>query len=289
MSIRQPVVAGRFYPADRAGCLRMIKVFLPGQPQEGLPEHVVAGVVPHAGWVFSGATAAKVFAAIGSRTSPDTFVLLSAMHGLGATRPAVYGSGVWITPLGEVEVDEQLAREVLEEGSGSLVESEKAHAGEHSAEVQVPFIQHLFPDARILPILAPPDGGAVTLGEIVARTVAEAKKEIMVVGTSDLTHYGTNYGFTPAGTGEEALAWARANDQRIINPMLQLRAEEIVPEVKEHRNACGGGAIAATVAAARAMGALEGVLLEYTTSHEVMPQGPATNFVGYAGVVFGHN
>lgn len=288
MRVRRPVVAGQFYPSDRAGCIRMIEECLPRQPLTGLPEPIVAGVVPHAGWVFSGPTAAKVFAAIRSQFLPDTVVLFSANHRWAGFRPAVYGSGAWLTPLGEVEVDADLAQAVIREGDGRLVDAPEAHAGEHSAEVQVPFIQYLFPPARILPILVPPEEGAVEAGEAVARAIAASGKRAVVVGTSDLTHYGAMYyGFAPAGTGERALAWARTNDERVIRLMLEMRAEEIVPETETHHNACGGGAIAATIAAARGLGAQKGVLLEYTSSHQVMPRGPATDFVGYAAVVFG--
>ncbi len=288
MRVRRPVVAGQFYPADRAGCIRMMEECLPTQPLTGLPEPIVAGVVPHAGWVFSGPTAAKVFSAIRSQFTPDTVVLLSANHRWGGSRPAVYGSGAWLTPLGEIEVDAELAQAVIREGNGMLVDAPEAHAGEHSAEVQVPFIQYLFPQARILPILVSPDELAVEAGEAIARAVAASGKRAVVVGTSDLTHYGAMYyGFAPAGSGERALAWARANDERVIRLMLEMRAEEVVPETETHYNACGGGAIAAVIAAARALGARKGVLLEYTNSHLVMPRGPATDFVGYAAVVFG--
>lgn len=288
MRVRRPVVAGQFYPADRVGCTRMIGECLPTQPLTGLPEPIVAGVVPHAGWVFSGPTAAKVFAAIRSQFIPDTVVLISANHRWRESRPAVYGSGAWLTPLGEVEVDADLAQGVIREGAGRLVDAPEAHAGEHSAEVQVPFIQYLFPQARILPILVSPDEEAVEAGEVIARAIAASGKRAVVVGTSDLTHYGAMYyGFAPAGSGERALAWARANDERVIRLMLEMRAEEIVPETEAHHNACGGGAMAATIAAARVLGARQGLLLEYTNSHQVMPRGPATDFVGYAAVVFG--
>ncbi len=287
MRVRQPVVAGRFYPANRASCVQQIERCLPAQPAAELPQRIVAGVVPHAGWVFSGPTAAKVFVAIRSQFTPDTVVLLSAMHGWGATRPAVYASGAWATPLGEAKVDEELAQAVLEEGKGALIDAPEAHGSEHSAEVQVPFIQHLFPQARILPVMVPPDEEAVPAGEAIARAIAGAEKAVVVVGTTDLTHYGVSfYGFAPAGSGEPALEWARANDERVINLMLQMRADEVVPESTAHRNACGGGAIAATIGAARALGAEKGVLLEYTTSYHVEPRGPATDFVGYAAVVF---
>jgi AmmeMemoRadiSam system protein B len=186
-----------------------------------------------------------------------------------------------------VAIDEDLAQELLEEGQGALVDAPHAHAGEHSAEVQVPFIQFLFPEARILPIMMPPSHVVVAAGETIAHTVARSTREVVTVGTSDLTHYGARfYGFAPAGTGEAALEWVRGNDRRVIDLMLGLRAEEILPEANAHHNACGAGAVAATVAAARTLGSSHGVLLEYTTSHHVRPQGVASDFVGYTAVVF---
>ena len=285
--IRRPAVAGRFYPGDRAGCVEMIEECLPEEPSPDLPDEIVAGLVPHAGWAFSGPVAAKVFAAIKAQGAPETFVILSAMHRWGASRPAVYAHGRWATPLGEVEVDEELAAAILETGAGLLVESPEAHSGEHSAEVQVPFIQYLFPEAKILPILVPPEEDAARVGELIGRVVEAAQRRVAIIGTTDLTHYGASYyGFAPAGTGQQALEWVRANDERVINLILSMQAEEIVAEAAAHHNACGGGAIAGTVAAARTKGADKGHLLEYTTSHHVMPRGPATDFVGYAAIVF---
>jgi hypothetical protein len=286
MPVRQPAVAGRFYPADRARCIREIERCLPDSLPSDLPERIVGGIVPHAGWAFSGPTAAKVFSAIASQFTPDTVVLLSAMHARGASQPALYGSGAWRTPLGEAPVDEELAQ-VLLSTDGEFVDRPAAHAGEHSAEVQVPFIQHLFPEAQILPIMMPPDQEAVSAGKVLGQTLAASDRRVVAVGTSDLTHYGPSfYGFAPAGTGQDALDWVRENDRRVIDLMLDLKARKIVPETTAHHNACGGGAIAATVAAARKLGAEEGVLLEYTTSYDVRPQGVPSDFVGYAAVVF---
>ena len=287
LSVRRPAVADRFYPGDRTSCVRLIKDCLPAEPDPNLPEKIVAGLVPHAGWAYSGPVAARVFAAIHAQTVPETFVLLSAMHRWSASRPAVYARGRWATPLGEVEVDDELATAILKAGDGLLTKAPGAHSDEHSAEVQVPFIQYLFPEAKILPILIPPDEEAARVGEVIGQAVLASQKPAVVIGTTDLTHYGkAYYGFAPAGTGEPALEWARANDERVINLILALRAEEIVAETDAHRNACGGGAIAGTVAAARTLGVEEGRLLEYTTSHHIMPRGPATDFVGYAAILF---
>jgi AmmeMemoRadiSam system protein B len=288
MNVRQPAVAGRFYPARRVDCVRQIEEALPDQLPWDLPERIVAGVVPHAGWIFSGPTAAKVFAAIKSQMIPDTIVLISAMHSWGTMQPAVYGSGTWSTPLGQVEVDEELAQMIMDQSSGAFIDAPAAHQGEHSAEVQVPFIQHLFPEARILPVMTPPDEQAAPAGRAIGRVIAGSEKNVVVVGTTDLTHYGRQfYGHAPAGVGESALAWTRTNDQRIIDLMLKMDADGIVPEASAFRNACGGGAIAATIGAAEALGATTAKLLDYTTSHHVRPQGPAANFVGYAAVVWG--
>ncbi len=288
MYVRQPVVAGQFYPADPVRCAGQIKDCLPDDLPDDLPERIVGGIVPHAGWVYSGPTAAMTLAAIRARSAPETLVVFSAMHRWGAARPAVFDSGAWYTPLGPVLVDEDLAQAVLAEGAGTLIREPNAHAGEHSAEVQMPFIRHLCPDALVLPILGPPEEEAVAAGEAVARAVAQTGRQAVVIGTTDLTHYGaTYYGFAPAGTGQTALEWVQANDQRIIDLMLDMEAEKVVPEASAHHNACGSGAVAAAIAAARAMGAARGVLLEYTTSYHVRPQGKPTDFVGYAAVVFG--
>lgn len=287
LPVRPPAVAGQFYPGDRTSCIRMIEQCLPTEPSRDLPEKIVAGLVPHAGWVFSGAIAARVFAAIHTQGMPETIVLLSAMHRWGASRPAVYPRGRWATPLGEAEVDEELATAVLKAGAGLLVNSPEAHSSEHSGEVHVPFIQYLFPKAKILPILVPPTEDAVQVGAVIGQTASAAQRPIAIVGTTDLTHYGRMYyGFAPAGTGERALEWVRANDERVINLILAMQAEEIIAETATHHNACGGGAVTGTVAAARTLGAEKGYLLEYTTSHDVMPRGPATDFVGYAAIVF---
>lgn len=285
--VRRPAVAGRFYPGDRSSCIQMIEQCLPSEIDADIPEEVVAGLVPHAGWAYSGEIAAQVFAAIHAQGAPETVVLLSSAHRWGGPGFAVYGRGRWATPLGEVEVDEELATATIKAGDGLLTNSPQAHADEHSAEVQVPFIQYLFPEAKILPILAPPQENASRVGKIIGQVVEEQQRAIVVIGTTDLTHYGaTYYGFAPAGTGKPALEWVRANDERVINLILDMQAEDIVAKTKAHHNACGGGAIAGTVAAARTMGAEKGHLLEYTTSYDIMPRGPATDFVGYAAIVF---
>lgn len=291
MQIRKPVVAGQFYPGQRSSCIDEIKECLEAKaPDESLPGEIVAGIVPHAGWTFSGNLAALVFSAVKQRhENVHTFVIFGATHGYFGQSPAVYDKGSWMTPLGEVAIDEELADALL--GSGLAVADTAAHASEHSIEVQIPFIQYLFPEAKILPILAPRRQQAVTLGEGVGQMIAQTEQRKMVcIGSTDLTHYGPRYGFTPMGTAPEALEWAsKVNDQQFIDLALNLEAKNLLANAAENCNACGPGAAAATVAAAKKLGKTEGLLLAHTNSNEVMIEkmgARSLDSVGYAAIVF---
>ena len=307
MQARKPIVAGQFYPAQRSNCIDHIKQCLQGkeipQSRSGpsrdglagmakplLPETIVAGIVPHAGWTFSGDLAAMVFSAIKNRHKKvDTFVIFGAAHGYFGESPAVYDEGTWMTPLGEVGVDEKLAQAVL--STGAAVNDSSAHSFEHSIEVQVPFIQYLFAGAKILPIIVPPREQAVPLGTEVGDIISrQQNQKIVCIGSTDLTHYGPRYGFVPMGTGSEALAWASTvNDQQFIDLALKLRARELLASAAENCNACGPGAAAAAVAAAKQLGKTKGLLLAHTNSNDVMLREMGTTSlesVGYAAIVF---
>lgn len=285
MMIRQPVRAGTFYPENEELCRRdlLACVTAPADALEGLP---LGGIVPHAGWRYSGRVAGRVFSAIAATHKPSTVVLLGAIHAVRGQQAALFASGCWETPIGPVEVDSRLGERVLGH-TNLIVEDAYAHENEHSLEVQVPFIRYLMPTAKILPILVPPSPRAVEIGQSVARTLATYRIDAVVVGSTDLTHYGPNYDFTPQGAGPDGLTWAKeVNDGRMIQRMLALDAPSVVPEAAHHRNACGSGAVAATLAALREMGADRAVLLEHTTSREVSGHESDSSAVGYAGLVF---
>jgi len=289
MQTRKPIVAGQFYPARHSSCITEIYECLQeGKPAESLPETIVAGIVPHAGWTFSGGLAAMVFSAIKHRCNVDTFVIFGAAHGYYGSSPAVYDKGSWLTPLGEIAVDEELADAVLK--SGTAVSDTSAHQDEHSIEVQVPFIQHLFAGAKILPILVPPNERSISLGEAMGDIVKQQQKKIICIGSTDLTHYGPRYGFTPKGTDANALQWAsKVNDKEFIDFAVKLQPQEMLASAAENLNACGPGAAAAAVAAAMKLGKTKGVLLAHTNSNKVVLEKMGTSSaeaVGYAAIVF---
>lgn len=291
MQTRKAIVAGQFYPGHYESCVDQINECLEERPlSEPLPETISAGIVPHAGWAFSGSLAAMVFWAIKQQHEKvNTFVIFGAAHSFLGSSPAVFNRGAWQTPLGEIFVDEELADAVL--AAKSAVADPHAHLSEHSIEVQVPFVQYLFPGAKILPIVVPPVEQAVELGAEVGRIAAGQKdRKIICLGSTDLTHYGPRYGFIPKGTGREALQWAQdVNDKEFIDLALALKPAELLASAARNGNACGPGATAATVAFAKELGCDRGRLLAQTSSSEVMREKmhtTSTDSVGYAAIIF---
>jgi hypothetical protein len=223
-------------------------------------------------------------------TATDPVVILfGGVHRYRGKQAAMFAAGRWETPLGRCSVNERLAERIL--GHTSLiVDDPYAHEEEHSIEVQLPFVQQLFPKVTIVPIMVPPASTAHAVGDSVARTLVAYKYDALILGTTDLTHYGPRYHFVPQGTGRQANAWAKVeNDRRFIDLVVKMKSDEVVGEAAERRNACSAGAAAATMSACRVLGATQGVLLRHTTSSEViagMGEGDVEDSVGYAGIVF---
>jgi AmmeMemoRadiSam system protein B len=293
MTVRKPIVDDQFYPGTDKQCRAEIADCLAQRPLSGvqLPEKIVAGIVPHAGWAFSGDLAGMVFAAIAKvEKNIDTFVIFSAVHRYFDPTAAVYDAGAWLTPMGKVPIDEELAEAIIKKSSAAKSRPD-AHQLEHSIEVQIPFIQYLFKDAKIVPIMTPPAEYVIKLGADVAECIKSATdKKIVCIGSTDLTHYGPGYDFTPRGTGQAGIKWAKdVNDKAFIDLACQMQAEKVLTSSLESRNACGPGAAAATIAAARALGKSKGVLLAHTHSNEVMEKKfgqSSSESVGYAAIVY---
>lgn len=292
MAVRMAVVAGQFYEASQARCEAQIKEMLPAQGVEiPFDGPILAGVVPHAGWVFSGNLAALVFAAVRQRQQIDTFVIFGAVHSAAGRAGMLYESGQWGTPLGAIDVDAELAAEILAQTPGMVEADQAGHSGEHSIEVQVPIIQHLFPDAKIVPLMVPPGARVIEIGRATARAIQQSDKNVLCLASTDLTHYGPSYYHTPMGTGSEALKWAKdENDKFFIDLALTMQADQLVTTAQSYGSACGAGAVAAAVAAASELGAEKGHLLAHTTSAEIVAEKfhqPSQDSVGYAAIVYG--
>ncbi len=283
MATRRADFAGTWYPAGRSDCLRMIEEFAArSQPCPNGGARRVGGIVPHAGWVFSGQTACNVIQCLQRASDPDTVVLFGR-HLHSGSPNYIMTEGAWETPLGALEIDGDLAS-ALEQEFSFEVETAHRYGQDNTIELQLPFVRHFFPNARILPMGVSPRQESLAIGERTVSLAESLARRIVVIGSTDLTHYGPNYGFAPQGVGEQAVDWVRnQNDKAVIDRMLAMDGAGVISEGLQNQNACCAGAAGASVAAARRLGAEQGVELVYAMSYDIRPD---TSFVGYAGILF---
>jgi len=283
-----------FYPAEADACRALAKSFVESGSAAPAEENVkwIGGIVPHAGWVCSGAIAGRTIAAVAKSAGPvDVVVVFGAIHSPTPIDVAALDShALWSVPGGDSELPDELERRLTDSSANLFRVDERFHSREHAVEVELPLIQVAWPNAAVLPVEVPVVEHATQIGIATAKQIEDAGLSAVYLASSDLTHYGPGYRFTPQGIGLPALEWAKANDRRLLSLVTDVAVERIVPEVSSRFNACGGGAIAAMLAACRELGATRGEVLRHANSYEtladVAPQ-PADNAVGYAAVVVG--
>ena len=287
MDIRKPYFAGSWYPASAAECEDQIHEFLNDSRFQVQPDTTyLGGIVPHAGWVFSGSLACNVISGLRSEDNagaPDTIVVFG-MH-LPPDAPGyIMAHGAWETPLGELKIDEEIAGRLAEQFSFTI-ETPTRFTPDNTIELQLPFIKYFFPDSRLVPIGPPASAAtAADIGRSVAEIAEAAGKTVKIVGSTDLTHYGPNFGFTPAGKGRAAYSWVKdQNDRQVIDAMLEMAPETVIKEGLSNHNACCPGAAAAAISAVKTLGAQNAKFVGYSSSYE---HSPGDTFVGYGGILF---
>jgi MEMO1 family protein len=290
MKTRKMICSGRFYPEKGGECICELKKLFSAAENKSFTGRVLGGIIPHAGWIFSGIAAARVFNAIAEkRSDTDTFVLFGACHCGMASAPILSSRQLWQSPLGDMRLDIELTADITEKVADIRFD-DFVHDSEHSIEVNIPFIKYAFPNAEIVPIIIPPCTPATQLEQIGEVLAAVEGKKIAVLGSTDLTHYGQDYGFTPRGIGERGCKWAKeVNDASILQKIEAMDAAGVIKEAQMNYNACGAGAIAAAITTSKYLGADKATVLEHITSNEIMQKkfGCTNNSsVGYAAVVF---
>ena len=283
MEVRKAHFAGSWYPAEAAECERQIERFLSDAQGFSTPAcDRVGGIVPHAGWYFSGAIACSTIARLRDAASPDVVVIFG-MHLHPASSCFIMAEGAWETPFGALRIESRLARALIERFDFT-VETAARHIQDNTVELQLPFVKYLFPQAAIVPVGAPPRPVALQIGRAAIEEAQRLEMTAKVIGSTDLTHYGSNYGFGGHGRGASAVEWVRdENDRRIIEAMLAMTPEKVIEEALANQNACCSGAAAAAIAAGRQLGASRAETVAYATSYD---RHPAESFVGYVGIVF---
>src|SRR5579862_8016809 len=271
--LRLPAVAGRFYPSNPNELAASVRRMSAARGDGAVPAEipVVACLVPHAGYMYSGAVAGEVFGRI---ELPKKIVILGVRHFPRGESAAILTSGAWRTPLGDAPIDTELAM-ALRDACPRLREDLVAHSQEHSLEVQIPFLQVLAPGFSFVPVALGTlrFDDLVRVGEAVARILSAAKERVLLLATSDLNHY-------------EDDATTRVKDAKAVERLLALDARGLFDVCREEKiSMCGLGPAVATITALRAMGVTRGELVRYATSANV--SGDTSSVVGYAGVVWG--
>lgn len=287
--VRKPVVAGQFYDGDKADLEQNIKTcFLDKRGPGKLPE-ITSGeksvkgiVVPHAGYIYSGAIAAHSYHYLSNSGFADVFILIGPNHTGMGSGVSVMTEGDWETPLGRVSINESLAKQLCKE---IIDRDESAHMYEHSIEVQLPFLQFSAKDKRFdfVPLCMSMQDFQTSkeVGNIIADVIKKSEKKIVIVASSDFSHAGFNYmSMPPAGMRVDE--YAEKQDKLAIDQILHMDPAGLIDTVhKNNITMCGYGPVAAMLAAALTLGAKQVKLLKYGTSYEVHP---GSSCVGYGAL-----
>jgi AmmeMemoRadiSam system protein B len=280
LTLRPAFFAGSWYPAEAAACRRAVGELTQGAALEGSWRGLIA---PHAGWPYSGRAAAHGFAALARGAAAVDLVVVFGSHRSAAGPNTVFLGGAWETPLGALPTARALAAAVAD-ACDLDEEPAQPRRPDNGIELQLPFARALFPRAELLAVGVAAAPVAVEIGHEVGRLVREAGREVVFVGSTDLTHYGPSYDFESHGEGDAAVRWVRdENDRRFLDRLLAADAPGCLADAALHDSACCPGAVAATLAALDAFGhAAAPQLVEHYLSYDVQPH---HSFVGYASVL----
>ena len=263
--IRQPVAAGKFYPASKKALEAQIKSMSNAKTDK---KDALAVVAPHAGYICSGPVACELFSSI---NITDSVIILGPNHtGIGEAF-AIYGTGKWRTPMGDIDIDEELSA-VICKNTGLIKNDISAHTHEHSIEVQLPIMQYFKDNFKIIPIVL--SDGDFQQYEQVAAALADAIKSsgrnILIVASSDMTHY-------------EPENNVKSKDKIAIDAVLKFDEKLLCEVVREHDiSMCGYIPVMVMILAVKKLGAKSAELIRYSTSGDIT--GDYSSVVGYAGI-----
>jgi AmmeMemoRadiSam system protein B len=278
MSVRPRTLPVGWYPGSGQECQSELAAFVAGVKPLPAGTKVFGGVMPHAGWYFSGKLAARVFYLAAQIKQPQVVCIFGGHLG-GNSSPLLVQDEAWETPLGDLAMATNMFAPLQQK-----IACRPESPGDNTIEIQLPMVKYFFPQAKLLAVRAPHSQQAMQLGQAVAQTAQELKLSLLAFGSSDLTHYGPNYGWAPKGYGTAAVQWVReVNDKEYVDHALKMDAPGVLQAAAKDQSSCSAGATAAAISAAKTMGAAKATLVDYYTSYDIRPD---TSFVGYAGILF---
>jgi len=266
--IREPQVAGSFYPSSKQQLIKQIESFIDKKSEK---TDCLACMLPHAGYIYSGAVAGGTLSRVNIK---DKVILLGPNHTGYGKNFSIMSSGVWRTPLGQVAIDNELADNILSR-SKYLQKDSLAHLYEHSLEVELPFLQYFKTDFKIVPISFLSENFTMLkeIGKEIASVLQDsaAKNSTLIVASSDMTHY-------------ESQLQAQKKDKEATDCILQLDEDSLIKKIKQlDISMCGYAPVVVMLSLAKALGAKKGELVKYQTSGDVT--GDTSSVVGYAGII----
>ncbi len=269
-----------WYPHDKISCESEIKQYLEEYNLD-LPDHQWhGGIVPHAGWYYSGKLACQVIQKLSMGKNIDIVIIFGG-HLRKGDNVIYYDFDQFETPLGNIYRENEVFNIILDRIKEF---SSPEYTIDNTVEIQLPFIKYFMPETPIIAFRSPPSSLAKRLGCIIAEEMKNRNMNGVFIGSTDLTHYGPNYGFTSHGMSDEALQWVKyENDKLIIDYFLSMDEDSAINHALKESSACSVGGAIACMEASRVMGSSKGHLVDYYTSYDVRKD---DSFVGYAGVIY---
>jgi AmmeMemoRadiSam system protein B len=287
--LRKPIVSGQFYDGNKDNLITTIKeCFLDDRGPKSLPK-IMQGdkkikglIVPHAGYIYSGAIAAHSFDFLAKNGFSDTFIILGPNHTGRGSDISVLTEGSWLTPLGTVPINKELSKQLFKD---VIDKDENAHMYEHSIEVQLPFLQFISENRKFdfVPICMRMQDfkTANEVGKIIADAIKIKNENIIIIASTDFSHTGFNYMTLPP-EGMRVDEYTEKQDKHAIDQILNMNAKGLINTVYENNiSMCGYGPVAAMLTAAKLLGACKAEFLKYGTSYEVQP---SSSCVGYGAL-----
>jgi AmmeMemoRadiSam system protein B len=270
--VREPAVSGMFYPDDPGVLREDIERYLENAAVSPVPGQIAGIIAPHAGYVYSGQVAAYGFKTIMDRVF-DTVIVLAPSHRIYFEGVAVMEKGSYRTPLGLVKIDEETIADLVK-SSAAVRPFAEAHKGEHSLEVQIPFLQTVLKDFTIVPLIMGTQTVdlCATLSDCIERVIRKGNRQFLIVGSTDLSHYHPY----PA---------AVKLDSVIVDHLERFDIQCMIKDLDMSKGeACGAGPMLTTMMVSDKLGAQHGRVMKYANSGDV--SGDKSAVVGYVSAVF---
>jgi AmmeMemoRadiSam system protein B len=275
VKIRERGLPDGWYPGSEQEIMDLIHSW----PLERSAGSALAGIVPHAGWSFCGSMIADVLRLLPANL--DTIVVLGG-HNPPGMPPIRYSEDAWDMPSGRLFRDVEFSDHVESLLPDNCLPEDERFA-DNTVEVIVPLVAAIHPGVKWTAWRLPADIRAVVFGEAIAAAALNLGRRTAVIGSTDLTHYGPNYGFMPAESEENPIEWVKQRDMRILEAIAEFSYDLVLDLATRLKSACSAGAAVGTMAYAGKTGAKSGRILGYSTSRDVFP---SPSFVGYGGLIW---